>query len=182
MLDQNIEHRQSQPDLRRVGVAALISAPPIQRVDHMLDMQGSAVRLEAGQHVLWVQGKGRSEADAFVVLVPAALDPVQAWRAVAGLPDESPLFPCCSPQNRGGHMTSRSISRIVKDAMRRAGIDSCRLTPHSLRHTAISLAISGGASLAQAQAMARHSSPNTTMVYFHNVHRVRDAAERCVNF
>ncbi len=140
------------------------------------------IRLESGEHVLWVQGKGRAEADAFVVLLPADLDPIMAWLAVAGLPKDSPLFPGSSPQNLGGHMTARSVSRIVKEAMRRAGIDSARLTPHSLRHTAISLAIAGGASLAQAQAMARHASPNTTMVYFHNVHRVRDAAERCVNF
>ena len=140
------------------------------------------IREESGVSVLWVQGKGRSEADAFVVLLPAALEPIQAWLALAGLPNEEPLFPCCSPQNRGGHMTSRSISRIAKEAMRRVGIDSDRITPHSLRHTAISLAIAGGASLTQAQAMARHSSPNTTMVYFHNVNRVKDAAERCVNF
>ena len=38
------------------------------------------------------------------------------------------------------------------------------------------------ASLAQAQAMARHASPNTTMIYFHNINRVQDAAEKCVNF
>jgi integrase len=79
-------------------------------------------------------------------------------------------------------MTSRAISKIVKTAMRRAGFDSDRLTPHSLRHTAISLAIAGGASLAQTQAMARHASPNTTMLYFHNVQRVSEAAEKCVNF
>ena len=66
--------------------------------------------------------------------------------------------------------------------MRRVGINSERLTPHSLRHTAISLAIEGGASLTQAQAMARHASPTTTMVYFHNTNRIRDAAEKCVNF
>jgi len=66
--------------------------------------------------------------------------------------------------------------------MRRVGINSERLTPHNLRHTAISLAIAGGATLVQAQAMARHSSPNTTMIYFHNVNRIRDAAEKCVNF
>jgi len=100
------------------------------------------VREEAGQAVLWVQGKGRVEADAFVVLMPAALEPIQAWMTTQpARPVDAPLFPRLSHHDPGGHMGSRSISKIVKDSMRRAGIDSERLTPHSLRHTAISLAI-----------------------------------------
>lgn len=45
---------------------------------------------------------------------------------------------------------------------------------------AISLAIAVETSLAQAQAMARHSKPNTTIKYFHNWNRIKDEAERCV--
>ncbi|OGV70474.1 MAG: hypothetical protein A2283_19155 [Lentisphaerae bacterium RIFOXYA12_FULL_48_11] len=93
-----------------------------------------------------------------------------------------PLFPSFSRRNSGKHLTSNGVSRIVRDAMRRAGIVSDRLTPHSLRHTAVSLAIAGGASLAQVQAMARHADPRTTMVYFHNLNRISDAAEKCVKF
>jgi integrase/recombinase XerC/integrase/recombinase XerD len=66
--------------------------------------------------------------------------------------------------------------------MRDVGIDSERLTPHSLRHTAVSLAIAGGASLIQAQAMARHSNPRTTVIYFHNFNSVKDTAEECMRF
>ena len=143
----------------------------------------SDIRDEGEEPVLWVQGKGRAEADAFVLLVPAAMEPIREWlgshRSASA---DSALFMSLSRRNHGEHMTSRAISKIVKDAMRRVGIDSDRLTPHSLRHTAISLAIAGGATLAQAQAMARHASPNTTMVYFHNAQRVREAAEKCVNF
>jgi integrase/recombinase XerD len=141
------------------------------------------LRDKAGSSVLWVQGKGRAEADAFVLLVPEALLPIKKWLAAhVAAQGDAPLFPALVGGNAGGHMTSRSISRIVKQAMRRVGIDSDRLTPHSLRHTAISLAIEGGASLIQAQAMARHTKPETTMVYFHNANRIQDAAEKCVNF
>lgn len=140
------------------------------------------IRDESGEAVLWVRGKGRAEKDAFVLLVPEALQPIREWLASqhVAAPD-APLFMSLSRGNRGQAMTTRSISKIVKDAMRRVGIDSKRLTPHSLRHTAILLAIAGGASLTQAQAMARHSNPRTTMVYFHNFNRVREAAEKCVN-
>ena len=68
----------------------------------------------------------------------------------------------------------------MKEALRRIDLDSSRLTAHSLRHTAVTLAVSGGASLQQAQAMARHSDPRTTLVYFHNLDRVKDGVEKYV--
>jgi integrase/recombinase XerC/integrase/recombinase XerD len=66
--------------------------------------------------------------------------------------------------------------------MRAVGLDDSRLTAHSLRHTAISLSILGGASLQQAQAMARHSDSKTTLVYFHNLERISLGAEKFIKF
>jgi integrase/recombinase XerD len=142
------------------------------------------IREETGESVLWVHGKGRSEKDEFVVVIEATMVPIQEWLKSRQQPvsADAPLFPSLSRRNYGKQLTSNGVSRIVRNAMRRAGIVSDRLTPHSLRHTAVSLAIAGGASLAQAQAMARHADPRTTMVYFHNLNRIRDAAEKCVRF
>jgi integrase len=56
-------------------------------------------------------------------------------------------------------------------------MDSAKLTAHSLRHTAITLALVGGATVQQAQAMARHANINTTMIYAHNLERMDRAAE-----
>jgi len=38
------------------------------------------------------------------------------------------------------------------------------------------------ASLQQAQAMARHGSSETTLVYFHNLQRIEAGAERHIDF
>jgi len=141
------------------------------------------IRQEAGQPVLLVQGKGRDSKDDFVLLVPEALEPIQAYLRARGHADPAePLFCSHSDRNAGEALTTRSISRIVKQALRRAGLDSSRLTAHSLRHTAITLALRGGASLQQAQAMARHADPKTTMIYSHNISRVAEGAERCIRF
>lgn len=78
-------------------------------------------------------------------------------------------------------MTTRSVSRIVKDALRDEGISSARLTAHSLRHTAVTFALLGGASVQQAQAMARHASISTTMIYAHNLDRMAAGAEHSVD-
>ncbi len=141
------------------------------------------IRQEAGQPVLWVHGKGRDSKDDFVLLTEEALKPIKEYLKERGeVKPEDPLFCSLSDRNYGQAMTSRSISRIVKKALRKVGLDDKRLTAHSLRHTAISLSIQGGASLQQAQAMARHADPKTTLVYFHNLDRIQAGAEKFIDF
>lgn len=141
------------------------------------------IRLESGEAVLYIQGKGKASKDKYVVLMPETLQPIRDYLQARGDVDKSePLFCSHSDRNGGDSLTTRSISRLVKKAFRRIGLDDDRITAHSLRHTAITLSIKGGASLHQAQAMARHKSPETTMVYFHNLKRIEEAAERHINF
>jgi len=141
------------------------------------------LRRVEGERVLYVQGKGRDEADEFVLLTPKAYKPIRAYLDTRPhIWEGSPLFVSHSRRNYGERLTSRSISRIAKNTLRAAGLDDRRLTAHSLRHSAITIAIRNGATVEQAQAMARHSSPTTTMIYFHNLDRVKNGAERLVDF
>lgn len=132
---------------------------------------------------LTVWGKGRVERDDFVVLDEAALSPISDYLAARGRADgaypgdDEPLFASLSRRNYGHALSTRSISRIVKERMRAVGIDSERYTAHSLRHTAVTYALLGGASVQEAQAMARHADISTTMVYAHNVGRLQRPAE-----
>ena len=142
------------------------------------------IRQEAGQPLLYIQGKGRSDKDDFIVLTPATLDPLREYiNATGGRKDKSPIFQSMSNRSNGGRLTTRSISRIVKEAMRAAGIDNDRLTAHSLRHGAITYALMSGATLQEAQQLARHSNINTTLIYAHNLQRISSAPEsRIDNF
>jgi len=141
------------------------------------------IRMEQGQEVLWIQGKGRDSKDEFVLLLPEALMLIKAYLQVRGrVRKEEPLFCSHSDRNRGEALSTRSISRIIKNSMRAVGLDDSRLTAHSLRHTAITQSISGGASMEQAQAMARHTDSKTTLAYFHNLERVSSGAEKFIRF
>ncbi len=141
------------------------------------------LRQESGSAVLWIRGKGRASKDDFVLLVEETLRPLRAYLSARGrLKESEPLFASGSRRNTGESLTTRSISRIVKERLRAVGIDDSRLTAHSLRHTAITLSIKGGASLQQAQAMARHTDPKTTLIYFHNLARIEAGAERFISF
>ncbi len=140
------------------------------------------IRQDSGEALLWIQGKGRESKDEFVLLTPDTLKPINAYLAARGpVSDDSPLFASISDRNRGGRMTTRSVSRIVKAALRDIGIDSDRLTAHSLRHTAITLTLQGGATIQEAQLLGRHSNINTTLVYAHNINRIAHAPERKID-
>ncbi len=140
------------------------------------------VRQEGGEALLYIQGKGRDSKDAFVLLTEATLKPIREYvRARGKTAPTDPLFTSHSDRNNGERLTTRSISRIAKGALREAGIDSDRLTAHSLRHTAVTLSLLGGASIQEAQSMARHKNINTTLIYAHNIDRISKAPERKID-
>lgn len=137
------------------------------------------IRTKAGCPVLYVHGKGRRDKDEFVVLTEEALGPIDRYLAMRpSSSDDDPLFASTSNRNKGGRLTTRTVSGIAKNAMRAIGIDDMRHTAHSRRHTAVTYALLGGAALEEAQTMARHADISTTMVYSHHIDRIGNAAER----
>jgi integrase/recombinase XerC/integrase/recombinase XerD len=131
---------------------------------------------------LYIQGKGRDAKDEYVFVTYTALKPILDYLKLRGqLDDSEPLFASISDRNNGSRMTTRSISRIVKEALIRAGIDDKRLSAHSLRHTAITNALLGGATLQEVKTMARHANINTTLIYSHNLERMANPAERVID-
>ena len=95
--------------------------------------------------------------------------------------DDSPLFASLSRRNFGGRMSTRSISRICKNAMIKAGFNSRRLTAHSLRHTSITLALLAGMSLQDVSQFARHSNISVTMIYSHDIDRLKSRCEMAIS-
>lgn len=137
------------------------------------------IRQEAGEALLYIQGKGQDSKDAFVLLTEEALRPIREYLTARKEKNASkPLFASHSNRNAGERLSEQTISRNVKSALRAVGIDDERLTAHSLRHTAITLSLIGGASLQEAQTMARHADINTTLIYAHNIQRINQAPER----
>ena len=131
---------------------------------------------QAGKYFLLVQGKGHNEKDAMVKISDGVFALIQDYLA-SRADDSANLFGSASRRNKGGRMTTNSISRIVKSAMKGAGYDSKRLTAHSLRHTAATVALKAGASLREVQQVLRHTSITVTQVYLHDLDRLNNKAE-----
>ena len=71
------------------------------------------------------------------------------------------------------HLQQAGLSRMINP-----DTGSIRpISPHSLRHTAATLALNHGATIRQVQAMLGHADIQTTMIYLHEQDRIVNAAE-----
>ncbi len=131
--------------------------------------------------VLYLQGKGRDEKADFVTIPAPAEKALRSYLATRKHKESNePLFTSRSNNSNGNRLTTRSISRVVKEAMRNAGYDSERLTAHSLRHTAITLSLKNGENLQAVQQFARHTNINTTMIYAHNLEKEMNSCSNTI--
>ncbi|MGW5053926.1 tyrosine-type recombinase/integrase [Actinokineospora sp. NPDC004072] len=109
--------------------------------------------------------------------VCAALEDYLTDRAThAGMPVDELAGPLVATRN-GGRMTQGQLWELVRRLAKAAGIPSWeQLSPHSLRHTAITAALDAGVPLRDTQDYARHRDPRTTRRYDHSRHSLDRSA------
>lgn len=87
----------------------------------------------------------------------------------------SPLFISLSNRFRDRRLSRRGIRYLVDGYLSKAGLKEIDFnlsrSCHSLRHTAGTLGLAGGASLRQVQELLGHSDPKTTAIYAHVLER-----------
>lgn len=128
---------------------------------------------------LYVQGKGHDEKNTFVKIAEPVELAIRDYLTARGKADSSePLFASDAHRNAGERMTTRSISRIVKNHLKAAGLNSDRLTAHSMRHTAATLNLLNGGTIEETQQLLRHTNINTTLIYSHALERAKNNSEQ----
>ena len=134
------------------------------------------IRTIGDSTALFIQGKGQDAKSEYVKLSPTVEDAIRHYltfrKGTTGA-----LFTSNAHRNAGQRMTTRSISRIVKEHLQAVGLNSSKLTAHSLRHTAAHLMINAGEGLRNVQQVLRHSNINTTMIYLRQKSREDNNAE-----
>jgi site-specific recombinase XerD len=147
------------------------------RVDEACAADITDLGEDSGHRVLRVVRKGARKAK--IPLTPAtvaALDAYLAdraqrvgageWRQLTG-----PLLATAA----GGRLRQGHLWELVRRLARTAGAGGWeQLSPHSLRHSAITFALDAGASLRDVQDYAGHRDPRTTRRYDHS----RDSLDR----
>lgn len=132
---------------------------------------------------LYIIGKGREEADEYVKLSDHVQTLLKAYLNTyrPNAKADEALFTGTSNRNKGQPMETRSIGRIIKTCFKDVGLDSKRLTSHSLRHSTATLNLINGGSLEETQQLLRHSSINTTMIYLHHIEREHNESEQRIS-
>ena len=132
--------------------------------------------------VLYIQGKGREEKTEYIKISAPVEKAIRSYlKARENVEEGQPLFTSTSNNSKGKRITTRTVSGVVKTALRNAGYDSARLTAHSLRHTAITLALLAGREITEVQQFARHANLNTTMIYNHALDQAKNGCSDAIS-
>lgn len=169
--------RSTEEGLRNYALTYLLVATALRTIE-IERANIEDIRTLGTTNVLYVQGKGKDAKDEYVVLTPSVMSAIQDYlsRRKNTKPSD-PLFISYSDRSNGQRLKTRSIRDIIKKELKGIGIISDKITTHSLRHTGITLSLLGGATLQEAQQLARHSNINTTLIYAHNIDRINNNAE-----
>ncbi|BDC71097.1 tyrosine-type recombinase/integrase [Prescottella equi] len=143
LLSTNMHHR--------TRVAILLGALEGLRVHEIAKFRGEDIDRE--RRLITVKGKGGK-----VKAIP--LHPV-IEATMATMPARGWWFPANSTRP-GEHIHSKSVSQMIGQAMRRAGIQR---TAHGLRHWFGTTLLDDGADLRVVQELLRHASLSTTQIY-----------------
>ncbi len=125
------------------------------RVSEVCTAHVTDLSSERGHRVLVVARKGGRRD-----LVPLA--PLTLAAVVEHLGERTDGFLVLA--NDGGQLNRFQATRAIRRLTRAAGITK-HISPHSLRHTAVTLALDAGAPLRDVQDMAGHADPRTTRRY-----------------
>lgn len=130
-----------------------------------------------GQAFIYIYGKGHSEADQKKALAAPVYEALERYLdSRADKPAaNSPLFVATGNRSGGKRIAARTISQMLKQAMKDAGYDSERITAHSLRHTAGTAVMNMTGNLYDTQKYMRHADPATTEIYLHCEDSRKDA-------
>ena len=170
----------SEEGLRNYAILSLMVTGGLRTIEVSRADVGD-LRTLGENTVLFVQGKGREEKTEYIKISAPVEKAIRTYLKARDLTtEEQPLFTSTSNNSRGKRITTRTVSSIVKTALKNAGYDSARLTAHSLRHTAITLALLAGREITEVQQFARHANLNTTMIYNHALDQAKNGCSDAI--
>lgn len=150
---------------RSAALVALLVISAL-RVSEALSAQIEDLGHDKGHRTLTIRAKGGAETK--IPLPPAV---VAAVDGAIGSRTSGPILATAT----GMPMDRRHAHRTVQKLCKAAGVaDWQKIGPHDLRHTAVTGELDRSGNIDSAQRLARHASPNTTMIYDHRNRNLDD--------
>jgi integrase/recombinase XerC len=145
------------------------------RVSEIVGLDRERVDLDEG----WVAVIGKGDKERQLPLGRKAARAVERYlhrrpELVSGRTEDGALF----LNYRGGRLSTRSLRRLLKQHLVRAGLDTS-ITPHGLRHSFATHLLDSGADLRGIQELMGHANLSTTQRYTHvSVDRLMEVYDR----
>ena len=168
--------------LRDRAIFALMAATGLRCVE-VIRLDVGDIEKRGGQWTLRVHGKARAGKLDTIILpteVKSLIDKYLASAKRARVSNSEPLFTSLSNRNRRQRLDVQTVSKLCKSTFRRAGIVSARITAHSLRHSAATIALDNGVDLDSVALNLRHKSTAVTQIYRHDAAVIRNKANLIV--
>ena len=167
-------------DLRDRAIIALMLTAGLRTIE-ICRADVKDIRRVNGCYFLYVLGKGRSTKSESVKLAPQVYSLIQSYLKVRGrVKGDEPLFVSTSNRSKGKRLDTQSIRKLIKKDLRGIGLDSDRLSAHSLRHTAATQMLLNGVRLEEVQMILRHRNITVTQIYNHAIQRMQNEGENIV--
>ena len=130
------------------------------RISELVSLNLTDVR----ENQLRVLGKGNKERILFLnKACRAALDDWLEERSSSAQADKNALF----ITRRHTRITKDAVHYMVKQRLKKAGLDASLYSSHKLRHTAATLMLQNGVDVRTLQEVLGHENLNTTQIYTH---------------
>jgi integrase/recombinase XerC/integrase/recombinase XerD len=123
------------------------------------------LKFEEDRWVIYIQGKGRWAKDRALGVTDRIVDPIVEYLGNPRLTQDLSMFVNHSYISNHTRITTLTISKMVKKYLRAIGINTVKISAHSLRHTAAITALKSGADLLAVKSMLGHSKLETTIIY-----------------
>jgi site-specific recombinase XerD len=173
-----LQHLVAQPDrktavgIRDYAILLLLAVNGL-RESELIGINKEDISEVDGYRIAVIKGKGSKVRRSKIAgSVGSALS---NWLEIHTV-NAGPLFVAASGKSiTKRRLCARTVRYLVKKYTLKAGITR-RVSPHALRHAAITHALANGANILKVRDMAGHSSLSTTQRYLHDLNAMSDNA------
>lgn len=149
------------------------------RANELVNIRLEDFKIKQDKVCLYILGKDRDFKEDFVIVDKQVYDYIQEYIQKYNIEDY--LFVSTSNNNNNGKLTTKTIRLIVKNMLKRIGIDSLDYSLHSLRHTFATLSIKNGQDIRSVSQALRHKSISTTTIYLHDLEKIENKCSSSVS-
>jgi len=142
------------------------------RVNEIANANIEDIQDKDGDKVLFLLRKGYTDKSCYTILAPKIYAMLQD---LIGERTEGAIF-----RGRDGGLKSDSVSRIIREIFKKAGIKTPQISPHSLRHTFAMKALQAGCDIPSIAKAMNHKNISTTSTYLQSFNRHDKAPEKAI--